>query len=227
MFIPFCSFLLVLLLLCSSLPPLIKTWFPSHLVVRNPMLKSLQAFSIPLLLLLVKLPPLLFPPQLRAASEKSSYHPILLAGLAIVTKPIPTGPHADHIVPSAGLHLSCKHPLSEADGDSHSTTHPQLNHLIQVPQLPPQRCNFTLLILRPIPVNSLHLKLNYINDWLASTQKSGGSRAYRNTSTSSSKHFKSHTQLKQWQLIKIPKHCFYCASPSHLVTTCPMPGDIN
>jgi hypothetical protein len=73
---------------------------------------------------------------------------------------------------------------------------------MQVPQLPPQKCNFAILVPRPIPVNSLHPKLNYVDDWLASTRKSGGSHARRNTSAGSSKRFKTHTQLNQRQLIK-------------------------
>ncbi|KAJ7306270.1 hypothetical protein DFH08DRAFT_824720 [Mycena albidolilacea] len=81
---------------------------------------------------------------------------------------------------------------------------------MQVPQLPPQKCNFAVLVPRPIPTNSLLPKLNYVDDWLASTRKSGGSHVHRNTSAGSSKRFKTHTQLNQRQLIKIPKRCFYC-----------------
>ncbi|KAJ7761459.1 hypothetical protein B0H14DRAFT_3594889 [Mycena olivaceomarginata] len=89
------------------------------------------------------------------------------------------------------------------------------------------KCNFAVLVPRPIPVNSLRPKPNYVDDWLASTRKSGGSHARRNTSAGSSKRFKTHTQLNQRQLIKIPKRCFYCSSHSHLVATCPMRADID
>ncbi|KAJ7346069.1 hypothetical protein DFH08DRAFT_961546 [Mycena albidolilacea] len=93
--------------------------------------------------------------------------------------------------------------------------------------VPIAQCHTVRLVPRPFGLPPNHLRTNYVDDWLESTQNSTGSRAHKRPSPGSSNRSRNPNHSRRRPAPKKVKRCFNCCVADHLVALCPMREVLN
>ncbi|KAJ7821887.1 hypothetical protein B0H14DRAFT_3471184 [Mycena olivaceomarginata] len=93
--------------------------------------------------------------------------------------------------------------------------------------VPIVQCHTVRLVPRPFGLPPNHLRTNYVDDWLESTQNSTGSRAHKRPSPGSSSRSRNPNHSRCRPAPKKVKRCFNCCAADHLVALCPMREVLN